>query len=664
MDNCKIKNNSHFLPKKFLGLFEKYYKSPVREKENVELYKVLMDVKKFCTSSSTPKSRVNLVYNFGEEVDVIISFAHYDCKENFFRLSKGISKLFNSRTLKKEQLDERTKNCINLPLRQCVLPFEKCILLLETKNTIRGFKDWTSILDELDTWAASNYPLIIGVDIYTMPGYLDFPALDVLNTVLKQKNLNFVFYNKGYRNLDFLHIPKTKKPNPSGYILPKTQNEFYINSMIELRNVLLNADSANATKYRHILQSALSPTNRASATAISLIRSRNINLFNNNTQKYLVETNKYYRMGYSLQDGYVHFSSLEQKFLTTDKYILVTENTELMLNAELTEVLSEIQLYDCKMPEITFVEGCPGSGKSHYIIQNHQPGNDLILTHTREAVRDIRKAVARSFRVSEKSLLQDYRTVSSFIINQRGKRYNRVFVDEVSLGHAGYIGFIAFLTGAKDFFLLGDTKQIPYIERSPVKVQFHDVTNFCRPKVYLMTTKRCPIDVTYALAQLYSEITTRNEILRSISPSLTNGEFYQIKPGTLLLTFTQAEKERLVRNLAGKCRDELQVCTVHESQGKTAEHVLLCRINPKPLAVYNSLPHAVVALSRHTKSFQYITTNSNDTVSKLIKRGQQLNEKKLKNWHEDRLLRARDTKYSESLIPNKRPDLPARPENG
>lgn len=654
----------HSLSGKILGLFSKPTQPTwsLSGRKPVELSGILDSIKKFSASSSTPRSRVNLVYNFGDAVDVIVCFAHHDRAINSFRLSKGLSKTLNRRLIKQEKITQFTPihtkdDRPRLHLRQCSTTLQKCILLLETNDSICGMEDWEWLVSHLDAWASKNYPLVIGVDIYTIPGYLDFPALDVLNIVLKHKNLRFVFYNKGYRNLDFLQIPTPPThavPNPTGYMIPKTSNEFYVNSMIELRNLLINADMANAIKYRTILESALSPTNRSSAAAINLIRSRNINIYNNETQSYLIQTSIFYRMGYSLKDGYVPFDTNTQKFDTTDQYILVTENTELMLNAELTQVVSKIDLHKCQMPKITFIEGCPGSGKSQFIIQHHQPGNDLILTHTRVAVRDIRAAASRQFNLNgNKCLLQDYRTVSSYIINNKGKNYKRVFIDEVSLGHAGYIGFVAFLSGAKEIFLLGDTKQIPYIERSPIRVKFHNVAGLCTPQIYLMTTKRCPVDVSYALASQYPDIKSTNQILRSILPTLVNGEFYQLKPNTLILSFTQAEKRQIIKALDGKCQEQLQVHTIHESQGKTAEHVLLCRTNPAPLEVYSSLAHAVVAISRHTKSFQYITTNDNDSVCTFIKRARQLSDKKLKIWHDERLIEAMDIKYPQLLPSSK-----------
>lgn len=43
---------------------------------------------------------------------------------------------------------------------------------------------------------------------------------------------------------------------------------------------------------------------------------------------------------------------------------------------------------------------------------------------------------------------------------------------------AGYIGFIEKITGAKEIIALGDSKQIPYIERSRIKANWYRIDDF------------------------------------------------------------------------------------------------------------------------------------------------------------------------------------------
>ena len=80
-----------------------------------------------------------------------------------------------------------------------------------------------------------------------------------------------------------------------------------------------------------------------------------------------------------------------------------------------------------------------------------------------------------------------------------------------------------------------------------------------------------------------------------------------------VLTFTQAEKDEM-RLIGHK-----YVNTIHEYQGKEAMTVRLVRLQSKPLPIYESLPHIIVALTRHTRNFIYSTINQDDKLVTLIK---------------------------------------------
>lgn len=78
------------------------------------------------------------------------------------------------------------------------------------------------------------------------------------------------------------------------------------------------------------------------------------------------------------------------------------------------------------------------------------------------------------------------------------------------------------------------------------------------------------------------------------------------------LVFKQSEKEELQR--AG-----FKVSTVHEFQGKQADHISVVRLSNKPQEdIYLSDNHALVALTRHKISMIYYTVVMTDSLSKLI----------------------------------------------
>lgn len=269
----------------------------------------------------------------------------------------------------------------------------------------------------------------------------------------------------------------------------------------------------------------------------------------------------------------------------------------------------------------------PGCGKTRYILQQHNPERDLILTQTRANLKDIRTYVEKYIQMTDKKrIYKDYRTVASYIINSSDKKYDRVYIDEASLMHAGYVGYIAAMTNAKEIILLGDINQIQYIERSVIDSKWSSIALFCRPNMLISTTKRCPMDVCHLLSNYYMNIKTTNPTVRSIRPTVSDGSFYQLKSETLLLTYTQLEKNMLVDCLKDKSKGLIKVHTIHEAQGLTSKRVVLVRIITKKLDIYNSIPHAIVAISRHTHSFRYITIGEPDLITILTNRIKSIND--------------------------------------
>jgi hypothetical protein len=333
----------------------------------------------------------------------------------------------------------------------------------------------------------------------------------------------------------------------------------------------------------------------------------------------------------------VPFDEKEKRFVTNEKYILVSRNTQLMLNSELLENLRKIDIATCNMPTIRWMDGVPGCGKTHFILQKHIPGKDLILTQTRAGIREIREAVKNIHKNKYDNIINtDYRTVSSFIINGSYKKYDRVFIDEVVLMHAGFVGFVSELSNASEIIVLGDSKQIPYIERSKLITKWSHISVFCDPDSYQEVTRRCPIDVCYILSNYYKEIFTTNQTIRSIRPTISNGDFLQLEPETLILSFTQAEKKLLLQVLQNKIHKSIKVHTIHEAQGLSYKNVVLVRINIKPLKIYDSIQHVIVAISRHTHSFRYITTGERDLMLSITQNIQLIEDSSISNWHSNK----------------------------
>lgn len=587
----------------------------------------------FSATLRTPKSRINLVYNFGENVDLIISFAKIGRKS--VMISKGLSKQLRRRKISFEewnQFESTDQTDVKL-----IFQTGKCpVLVLEVNDDPQqGFCQLLSIMNE---WAVLKYPLVLGVDVTET---LNIPAVKLLSTVLGNKALKFVFYNYRSSSINFLNIPVQPILNsteyPVGFFEGNTKHEKYLNTMIELRILLEQTDAENAKIYKEILTDISVET--SGGTINSIIR-RGMNIFDNKLRRYLFRTTAHYRMGYCLEGGgsYVAYNDEERVFDTTERYILVTRDTQIMLNGELTSKLKKINIDMCKLPKIKWIEGVPGCGKSWWIVSEHTPGKDLILSQTRAGIRDIRDIVALHdpHNKTNLQLNKDYRTVASYIINHTSKGYNRVFIDECLMMHAGYIGFIAELSGAEEIVVVGDSQQIPYIERSSMKTRWYKLSEFCDPSENLTTTRRCPVDICYALSSHYENLATTNTVLKSVQPTVRNGDFHQLEPDTLVLAFTQKEKIMLVETL--KRYKKLAIHTIHEAQGLTSKRVVLVRIDSAKKEIYNSIPHAIVALSRHTESFRYLTTGTEDAVLLLIEKLKYKTEEELMLWNSNRII--------------------------
>ncbi|ODV87907.1 hypothetical protein CANARDRAFT_210182 [[Candida] arabinofermentans NRRL YB-2248] len=57
---------------------------------------------------------------------------------------------------------------------------------------------------------------------------------------------------------------------------------------------------------------------------------------------------------------------------------------------------------------------------------------------------------------------------------------------------------------------------------------------------------------------------------------------------------------------------------IHESQGSSFENVAIVRLVYHDNNIYDSIPHIIVAISRHKMQLTYYTVNENDTLSKLL----------------------------------------------
>nr|WQM60665.1 MAG: ORF1 protein [Riboviria sp.] len=295
--------------------------------------------------------------------------------------------------------------------------------------------------------------------------------------------------------------------------------------------------------------------------------------------------------------------SVAQEFL--DKgyaYIAFNSTSRLLNGVELTKKYSTSEVNGLHDFNIVFYQGVPGAGKTQLILSNNtDKRNNLILTVTREAKDDMRKrAVSMGVTLSKDRI----RTVDSYLLHGGAGDVEELWVDEALLVHAGCVMWAALVSGCKKLILVGDEAQIPYINRTSECVSFSSVSTLDMQMEYLKTDYRNPLDVVSWLHRSGSykfDVTGTSKILRSVECRLISGSGeLKFEKGVKYLTFTQAEK--------GQLGPEFSASTIHEYQGNQTDDVVLVRlIHKKADVIYNSTPHMLVALTRHRKSFRYLT---------------------------------------------------------
>lgn len=590
------------------------------------------------------KSRVALINNFSQFSDINIAFAYV--RKNEIRMSDGLSQLLQRKSLTKrywsglvdvhlqnKEFNSRIKALFTLDKQTPIF-----LLLVNDQNVFTLF---TNMLEELNKWSSDNHPLTIGVDQF---GQLaDVTAIELLSSILSTNHLKYIFHHRGTNYMDFLNISEshltTHQTNMEEF--PKEYNEDpnrkgLINSMLQLRKLLQQHDTNNSESFRNVLFQISGMEIDISSELIKEVAAKDINVYDNELRTFLIPTTSKYRIGFCLTGGgsYVPFNRQANTFSTKEKYVLVSRDNKIMLNRELLEKINKIDPDDCTFAKMRCVDGVPGSGKTHSILQQYVPGKDLILTQTKAGLEVIRAAIKQSHSILRDNILYtDLTTVSSFIVNGPHKKFNRVFIDEPLHMHAGFVGYISKLSQANEVILVGDSRR-----KSAASMTWHDASLHMESHTDNTITRRCPMDVCYILSDFYKNIHTTNRISRSIQPTFSNGEFQSLEKGTLILTFTGEEKciirERL-RKYIGSF--EYTILTIDEAQSLSNRNVVLVRIDTRPLAIYNSIQHIIAALSRHTHSFRYITIGEMDLMFSITNKIQQVKEESIIIKHVDHL---------------------------
>nr|WQM60655.1 MAG: ORF1 protein [Riboviria sp.] len=293
-------------------------------------------------------------------------------------------------------------------------------------------------------------------------------------------------------------------------------------------------------------------------------------------------------------------------------HIAFNSNSRVLNGVELSTKYNIAEITNLHNFDIVFYQGVPGAGKTHLILSNNMGKREnLILTVTREAKDDMRRRAIDMGLVLSKDRI---RTVDSYLVNGGAVNVDELWVDEALLVHAGYLIWAAMLSGCNKLIIVGDSAQILYINRNGDFVCYSDIGMLKVHHEYLKTDYRNPLDIVYWLhtsGNYDFDVTGVSNVLQSVECRMISGSG-ELKPddNTKYLTFTQAEKVQLGPGF--------NASTIHEYQGNQTDNVVLIRLNHKKAdIIFESRPHILVALTRHRKSFKYLTVLE-DTMSKTI----------------------------------------------
>lgn len=388
---------------------------------------------------------------------------------------------------------------------------------------------------------------------------------------------------------------------------------------------------------------------------------------NNKHQVLRGEMTGTYMTAYSATGGFVPHN--ENKSMALGKItfdtpinapiVVVAKCTKIMLDDKILKIAQTLKsLKFWPVPKIKWVNGVPGCGKTTWVVRNFDVENDVAVTTTIEAAKDLRERLVRRLGDRVKNRV---RTLASILANGCKEKYYRVTVDEALMNHFGSIVMAARLIGAKEIVLIGDINQLPFLDRLNLFRLFYSGPNLVtRINQELLCTHRNPMDVAFALRDIYCGIYSSKQIVHSLKVKrYTGAHIPKNSANTLYLVHTQKEKALLKSQGYGQGQGS-RTLTIHEAQGLTSESVIIINTKSRRISLHDSVPHAVVAVSRHTVSCVYYTDTDDDAIGRFANRAMKASAIKVVNYnlkvalyHEDRAVANSLIKIAKSLTNKK-----------
>nr|WNV28222.1 putative methyltransferase and helicase domain-containing protein [Tomato fruit blotch virus] len=323
--------------------------------------------------------------------------------------------------------------------------------------------------------------------------------------------------------------------------------------------------------------------------------------------------------------------------------------TDYLLNKRISSVCSSSPTLFSKSLDITATQAGPGCGKTHNILARicEDPTKRILgVMKNKENVESARIRLKKLLADRPSEIRSIVTNVDSFVkqrilsidnvllMSEPGP-WDLVLVDEAMTMPPGKICLLAVLVNSP-VHIYGDIHQCPYYCRVNGVDPKYTETGKAFPITNLLAKSyRCPNDVCYFLSPLYYEIakalnipvpsdklviTSDSDV---VSPtmsvqSIVSAADVVYNKDSQYITFTQSDKQTLAKRFPAS-----KVMTIHEYQGNENPFVCIVRLTPlevheQPGGIFESVPHFVSGISRHTKAMVYYTVKPDDALSKII----------------------------------------------